>query len=117
MSNLRRDAAKERFWRDAVKRQATSKLSVRAFCQREKLTECTFYAWRRTLAERSREVEPALRPPAFVPMMVTDRPARKPSIEIELAGGRVLRLPESIAAERLAELVEALEACQARGRR
>jgi hypothetical protein len=31
------------------------------------------------------------------------------SIAVELAGGRILRLPESIAAERLAELVHALE--------
>jgi hypothetical protein len=117
MANLRRDAAKERFWRDAVKRQAASRLSVRAFCQREKLTECTFYAWRRTLAQRSREAVPAVPAPAFVPMRVADRVACKGPIEIELAGGRVLRLPEAIAAERLAELVEALEACQARGGR
>jgi hypothetical protein len=50
-------------------------------------------------------------------MRVADRAACKGPIEIELAGGRVLRLPEAIAAERLAELVEALEACQARGGR
>jgi hypothetical protein len=31
------------------------------------------------------------------------------STSIELAGGRVLRLPESITTERLVELVEALE--------
>jgi hypothetical protein len=27
-------------------------LSVRAFCQRERLTESGFYAWRRTIGER-----------------------------------------------------------------
>jgi len=53
MANHERDAAKERFWRDVLKRQAKSGLSVRAFCQRERLTESAFYAWRRTVAERN----------------------------------------------------------------
>ena len=39
MANKRRDAGKERFWRDVLKRHAASGLSVRAFCEREKLTE------------------------------------------------------------------------------
>ncbi|MBN1589589.1 MAG: hypothetical protein JW888_08750 [Pirellulales bacterium] len=55
---------------------------------------------------------PASLPP-FVPVAVTGPPtsARGPdtSVAIELAGGRVLRLPESISAARLAELVCALE--------
>jgi hypothetical protein len=49
---------------------------------------------------------------------VTDRVSRhtahetepEASITIELAGGRVLRLPDSMNTERLAELVHALEA-------
>jgi hypothetical protein len=40
---------------------------------------------------------------------VTGQPIGTASIVIELAGGRVLRLPESISAGRLAELVHALE--------
>jgi transposase-like protein len=113
MANHERDAAKERFWRDVLKRQAKSGLSVRAFCQREQLTESAFYAWRRTVAERNGEVK-SPRAPAFLPMMVTDRSPRGASIEMELAGGRILRLPESISAQRLAEFVQALEAGAAR---
>ena len=44
MANKRRDAGKERFWREVLKRQAASGLSVRAFCRRESLTESAFYA-------------------------------------------------------------------------
>src|SRR3972149_3908651 len=109
MANHERDAAKERFWRDVLKRQAKSGLSVRAFCQREQLTESAFYAWRRTVAERNGEVK-SPRAPAFLPMMMTDRSARESLIELELAGGRILRLPESMPVGRLAELVQALEA-------
>lgn len=116
MANKRRDASKERFWRNALKRQANSGLSVRAFCQREQLTESAFYAWRRTVAERNGEAKSQTgrggppRAPAFLPMMVTDRPARRELIEMELAGGRILRLPESMPVDRLAELVQTLEA-------
>lgn len=121
MANKKRDAAKERFWRDVLKRHAACGLSVRAFCRREKVTESAFYAWRRTIAERSGEAKsqtgrggPIRRAPSFVPMLVTDRLTREVSIEMELAGGRIVRLPESISAQRLAELVQALEAGPAR---
>lgn len=109
MANKQRDVSKERFWRSALKRQANSGLSVRAFCQREQLTESAFYAWRRTVAERNGEAKPQ-RAPAFLPMMVTDRSAHSESIELKLAGGRILRLPETMPVDRLAELVQALEA-------
>jgi hypothetical protein len=108
-----RDGVKERFWRSALKRQAKSGLSVRAFCRREKLSEPSFHAWRRTLHARDAEAKrPRLRlgpggRPAFLPVVVADD--RRGGIAIELAGGRVLRLSESMAAERLAELVAALE--------
>ena len=115
MANTQRDSAKERRWRDFVKRQAASGLSVRAFCQQEKLTESAFYAWRRTIAERDGERGRSTKtPPAFLPAVMTSEPRRETAITIELAGGRALRLPESMSAERLADLVQALEARAAR---
>jgi hypothetical protein len=106
-----RDPKRESFWREALGRHATSGMSVRAFCQREKLTESTFFAWRRTIADRDAELKrpKRLKQPAFLPVVIDEEPGRDGAIMIELAGGRVLRLPESIATERLAELVYALE--------
>lgn len=106
-----RDPKREAFWREALKRHAASGMSVRAFCQREKLTESTFFAWRRTIAERDAEVKrpKRLKQPAFLPVVIDEEQGPDGSIMIELAGGRVLRLPESIATERLVELVHALE--------
>jgi hypothetical protein len=115
MANHERNLAKERLWRSAVARQAASGLSVRAFCRREQLAESAFYAWRRTIAQRdgmtagpvkSRRAKAS----TFVPVVVTAAPRRDESIVIELAGGRVLRLPASMSAAWLAELAEALEA-------
>ena len=111
MANLVRDGVKERFWRRVLARQAKSRLSVRAFCRREKLSEPSFYAWRRTIAQRDTEAKRSRPPqrPAFLPVLVSDRSPHESSITIEVAGGLMLRLPESISAQRLAELVQALE--------
>jgi hypothetical protein len=155
----RRDLAKERRWRVLLRRQAASRVSVRAFCRRERLSEPSFHAWRRTIRQRDAEAKSPSgrggrslagrttvedrprrtslrrggrslagrttvedrprrtslrrgrrsRRPAFVPVLIEDDRGRNGRIAIELAGGRVLRLPESIATERLIELVVALE--------
>ena len=52
-----RSAAKERFWRGHVARQAAGRLSVREYCDRHALAEPSFYAWRRELSRRA-EVQP-----------------------------------------------------------
>jgi hypothetical protein len=99
-----------------LRRQVKSGLSVRAFCREEKLSEPSFYAWRRTIAERDAELRSRagrggrLKRPAFLPVVVDHGRRPEGVLAIELAGGRVLRLSESMPAQRLAELVQALEA-------
>ena len=134
MATRQRSGAKEQFWRDVLVRHSASGLSGRAFCRQQKLGEASFYAWRRTIAERDAgsersqaappRAEPTVKPnpqpkrrraaPAFVPAVVTGQATPGVSITIELAGGRVMRLPESTATARLVELVLALEAGAAR---
>ncbi len=104
MAKIQRDAEKERRWREVLSRQASSGLSVREFCKRERLTESQFYAWRRTIGERDGESTPA-----FLQVALSDPTKGEPSITIELAGGHVLKLPASTPAAWLAELVLALE--------
>ena len=115
MANTKRDATKEAFWRDAIRRQAASGLSVREFCRRHRLSEPSFYERRRTYRERDAH-RPAT-PPAFVPVIVPDErptgPAVGPGLVLELRGGRALRLPGSMAVDRVVELVRALEAAEA----
>lgn len=106
MANMRRDASKERFWRDVLRRFAASGLSVRAFCKRERLTESAFYAWRRTIGARSGTGNAG---PAFVPAVMTTQPPSESSIAIELAGGYVLRFSGTGATKQLADLVIALQ--------
>jgi hypothetical protein len=48
-----RDGAKERLWREAVRRQRASGLTIRAFCRGEGLSEQGFHWWRRELGRRA----------------------------------------------------------------
>lgn len=104
MANRKRDVAKERAWRRWISRQRKSGLSVRAFCAREQLSEPSFHAWRRTLAERQADRQPTRTtrkkrnvPPAFV-SLTTPAPPRadlfQPAAAVELVhrDGHVLRI-------------------------
>lgn len=111
----RRDPKLEGFWREALARFAGSKLSVRGFCALEGLSEPSFYAWRRVIRERDTDRSGVSQGrPAFVPVVVSGAIAPQPGwrgegIVLELRGGRCLRLPEAMAAERVVELIRVLE--------
>jgi len=45
---------KEHYWREILRRQASSDLSVRKFCLGEGISEPSFYAWRKRLRKRPR---------------------------------------------------------------
>lgn len=126
MANKIRDPKREAFWRRALARQRRGGHSIRAFCRSEKLSEPSFYAWRRVIAQRDAERSPrrsmpsnsrkrrcVRRPtprPAFLPVVLGGNQSPEPvGIILEFRGGRKLRLPESIPVTRLAELVGALE--------
>ncbi len=117
-ANQKRNSKREAFWRGVLKRHGKSGRSVQSFCRREKLSEPSFYAWRRTIQERDAAGEQSPRP-AFLPAAILAPAFREASpldgsLVIELRGGRRLRLPESMAAARVAELVQALEEAEVR---
>jgi transposase len=123
----RRDPQREAFWRGVLGKFRSSGLSVRAFCRREDLSEPSFYAWRRVLRQRDAQTpprreqrtrKPPQATPAFVPVVLRDVTANHPAnhldtgITVELRGGRVLHLPSTIPAERLGELIRAVESVE-----
>lgn len=129
MAKGQRDSKREAFCRGTLAKFGRSGLNIRDFCRQANVTEASFYAWRRTIqqwdAEQARthvaragQVRPAERPqprPTFVPLVVRDEhpgDSHANTITVELSVGsrsRVLRLPAIIAADRLAELVRAVE--------
>jgi hypothetical protein len=103
-----RDPSKERFWRRMLRLWQGSGLSVRAFCEQHDLAQPSFYAWRRTLAERDSAAV------TFVPVEVLPEPLPTtdtvgPGLELLLTGGRVLRIGPAFDGPTLRRLLAVLE--------
>lgn len=110
----RQPSAQEQFWRDMLLLWRDSGQSVRAFCATQGLSEPSFYAWRRTLAQRQQQL------PAFVPLRVMPTPTAPPTpttappvesgpLELVLGRGRVVRVTPGFDADTLRHLLAVLE--------
>jgi len=84
-----RDHQKERFWRTMLQRWRQSGLSVRHFCVQHGLAQPSFYAWRRTLAQRDALQFVPVRVAADAPPAATTEPT---ALELLLDGPRRLRI-------------------------
>lgn len=106
-----REAGKEKFWRQMLRDFAASRQSVRAFCSERDLSEPSFYAWRRMLAERDAagsKARPTAKPaPMFLPIRLAGAAGR---MEIVLPGGTRIRLRPPVDRSALIEVVAALRA-------
>lgn len=99
-----RDGRKERQWRRWLEEWRESGLSVRGFCRVRGLAEANFYAWRRTLAERSAEAG------AFVPVrVVSEEVPTGSALELVLPGQRQVRIAPGFDATTLQRLLTVLE--------
>lgn len=107
MSSSEGTPAKETWWREILGRQVASGLSVRAFCRQEGIGEASFYYWRRAIRTRDAGPPPA---PAFVPAVIRGAETREASILLEWDAGPRLRLPMTIPATWVAELLRAVTA-------
>jgi transposase len=120
----RRDPAKEKLCRGAIRRHQESGLSVRDFCKREGLKYGNFFGWRRELDRCDREkaaehpksatkerTEPRVSP-VFLPVHVVDAdrlPSRPvPPLEIVLDGGSTVRVPAGFDSQMLGDILTAL---------
>lgn len=131
----RRESKKESFWREMVRGQSGSGMSVRAWCRRHALGEPAFYWWRRRLADSdatsSAVAKRAARTrAAFVPVRVTAdgvaagvaatdaRSAGAGRIEIVLANGRRVHLIGPVDRQALADVLAVLttEVCDGEAR-
>jgi transposase-like protein len=110
------DHGKERRWLDLIHVWQGSRLSVRAFCRRQRLSEPTFYAWRRVLRERGliadersgAAVSPATSP-VFVKVAVDASASARAAIDLVVAKGRRLRIHPGFDADLLRQLLRVLE--------
>jgi len=121
MANHRRSVEKEAYWRGQLERQSASGLSIRRWCHENGVSEPTYYVWRRKLQNRDHErglperdrhapLSEAAFAPSFVAVDVLTSdvmPSASASagctaqLEIDVAGGVVIRLRENASAETL----------------
>jgi hypothetical protein len=98
----RRHFNREAFWRDLIERWKASGQSVGAFCAVQRVSQATFYSWRKRLAIRPQcMTSPA---PAFAPVrLISDS-----TTEILLPNGLIVRGPAVTDPAVVARLVAAL---------
>lgn len=99
----------EQRWLALVRRWQGSGQSVRAFCERQRLSEPSFYLWRRVLRQRGLLDAPARTAPAFVEVAVAAEPVPAPGIDLVLARGCVLRVRSGFDPVLLRQLLRLLE--------
>lgn len=90
-------------WRAVFRRQRSSGLSVLAFCRQERIPSSSFFNWRRKLQ----------RVPGFAEVKLAAEPESASAIELQLAGGRTLRVRPGFCRRTLLELLATLESCAA----
>jgi hypothetical protein len=78
-------------WRRRVEEQKSSGLSVRAFCREQKLTEYSFYWWRRELSASESPLRFALVETAT--STLETGPPCETRLELVLGTGERLRIP------------------------
>ena len=109
-----RDYGKERFWRRLLRLCRRSGRTIRAFCAEHQVSEPSFFAWRRTIAQRDELQHPAQADSAavaFVPLRVVPTPAPEPArpFEVVLEDDRVVRVPVGFDVPSLRQLLAILE--------
>ena len=124
----RRDPAKELFWRRLLNLWQRGDQSIRAFCADHDVGEQSFFAWRRTIAERDRQRNQLAQSgakatvvdddgddakrsqPTFVPLrVVASSMPTGPAFEVVLKDDRVVRVPTGFDPATLRQLLAVLE--------
>ena len=110
---LHADASKQTRWLDLIQRHQRSQLTVREFCQRNHISEASFFSWRRVLRQRGildEPVTPSTQTASpFIKLATPKATPRASTIEVVLTKRRRLRVRPGFDADLLLELVRLLE--------
>jgi hypothetical protein len=93
------------YWRGQVAQQERSGLSVKQFCEAQRITEQSFYVWRKRLQKQ---------PPMRFALVQTTQGERQPTwdagLELILARGERLRISSGVDIALLRSVLEVLRA-------
>lgn len=105
----RRRGERERYWRQVLRDQAASGLSISAFCREHEVSPASFFSWRRKLAAHDGAGEEIAA--KFVPIELgatTSLAAGQPGFEVTLPNGLRVQVPSPFDAAALRELLDVL---------
>src|SRR5262245_33752175 len=102
----RRESKPEPFWRDLIDRWKTSGQSIAAYCAAQRVSQATFYSWRKRLTAHS---HPTTALPSPTPQFASVRVIPDPTVEVVFPSGLVVRVPIGADAAGVARLVAALQ--------
>jgi hypothetical protein len=89
----RQRTEREIYWQDLIDRQEAGRQSIADFCEGERVSTASFYAWRSRLRSLRQPAHPQTPRPALVPVqIVSERPTVCEAVTIEWPGGIVLRV-------------------------
>ncbi len=125
MARSKRSVEREEFWRLVLDDQRRSGLNVRKFCQREAISEPSFYSWRRRFRSRDEQAtDSAINGGRLIPVAVVgatcenearlDPPSNR-LLEIGTPGGFTLRFDRDTTPETLSRLLDVLARCGPEG--
>ena len=100
---------RERFWREKIERQKGSGLSVAAYCRQERISEASYYYWKRRLVARRDKPKTESRE-GDERFVVIDLPqAVCDNLEVVLRNGRRVVVPDRFSENTLRALLAVLE--------
>ena len=104
------DPSKQRRWLELMRLWQQSDLTVWQFCEQHRVSEASFYSWRRVLKQRGLlQARPTHKPPAFVKLTLDAEPPAASPVELVLGDRLLLRLRPGFDPAMLLELVRLLE--------
>jgi hypothetical protein len=93
--------SRNEYWRNLIDQQAGSGQSVHVFCSERRLTEQSFYCWRKRLSKEA--------PVSFALVAAHgSSPNRESPLELDLGSGQRLRIPCGVDAETLRTVLTVL---------
>jgi transposase len=100
----KKNEKREEYWRERVAAHERSGLSVKQFCEQQKITEQTFYVWRKRL--RNQPMRFAL----VETGVARPQASAEAGLELVLTTGERLRIGASVDPDTLRRVLEALRA-------
>ena len=104
------DTDQHQFWQMVLETFKSSGLSVRQFCQKEGLSEASFYTWRKKLTKSDESAEDEQKNASSSAFIEVSMPKNDPAaLELVLSSGNTLRISSGADSTTLNDVISVLK--------